>query len=232
MHDGHRSKVKNRYLAEGLDNFAHHNMLELLLFYAIPRRDVNELAHLLIDTFGSISSVFDAPYEELAKIPGIGDNAAILLKLIPDFSRQYNQDKSITGDLLNTKEKAAEYLRARFIGRTNEIVVMTCLNNKCKALTTSIVFEGSVNAANVSIRKMVELALKVNATAVYIAHNHPQGFALPSQDDIATTRKLFNAFSLIGIELIDHFIFAQDNDYVSLSDSCQFTGIFSNNSSR
>ena len=72
MHEGHRSKLKERYLLEGLDNFAQHNMLELLLFYAIPRRDVNELAHLLINTFGSISNVFDAPYEELAKVPGIG----------------------------------------------------------------------------------------------------------------------------------------------------------------
>lgn len=217
VHDGHRQRLLRRFLEEGLDSFEPHNKLELLLFYAIPRRDTNEIAHRLLNTFGSFSGVLDAPVEDLEKVEGIGPSAAAFLKLLGQTAQAYfiDQQEDIC---LDTTQKAGRYLLPRFLGRTHEVVFLTCLDQKCRVLNTALLHEGSVHAAEVNVRKIISTALKFNATGVILAHNHPGGIALPSPEDLATTKRIDQALQLVGVNLMDHIIVA-DRDFVSLADS-------------
>jgi DNA repair protein RadC len=217
VHDGHRQRLLQRFLEEGLENFASHNKLELLLFYAIPRRDTNEIAHRLLNTFGSFSAVLDAPIEDLERVEGIGHASAAYLKLMGEIARAYYVDRQ-TDIILDSTQKAGAYLMPRFLGRTQEVVYQVCLDQKCRVLNIALMHEGSVHSTEVNLRKIVGNALKYNATGVILAHNHPGGVALPSPEDLATTRQLKDTLRPMGINLIDHIIVA-DRDFVSLADS-------------
>jgi DNA repair protein RadC len=217
LHDGHRQRLIQRFLEEDLDNFEPHNVLELLLFYAIPRKDTNELAHVLMDTFGSLKGVFDAPYEELIKVTGIGPNTAALLNLVPSLTRTYysSDARSI---ILDTSEKSGEYFLPYYIGQTEEVVRLACLDAGGKVISNQILHRGSANAAEVNIRKIVNIALRNNAMGVILAHNHPGGLPLPSEEDVATTKSIREALMPMGILLMDHIIVA-GQDYVSMARS-------------
>ena len=217
LHDGHRQRLIQRFLEEDLDNFEPHNVLELLLFYAIPRKDTNELAHVLMDTFGSLKGVFDAPYEELIKVAGIGPNTAALLKLVPSLTRTYysSDARSI---ILDTSEKSGEYFLPYYIGQTEEVVRLACLDAGGKVISNQILHRGSANAAEVNMRKIVNIALRNNAMGVILAHNHPGGLPLPSEEDVATTKSIREALMPMGILLMDHIIVA-GQDYVSMARS-------------
>jgi DNA repair protein RadC len=218
IHEGHRQHMKERFLREGLDNFTEVQVLELLLFYVIPRKDTNPIAHRLIDRFGSLSQVLEAPVEELEKVDGIGPNAAMLLSLITAVARVYMVNRTEKQKILNSIEECGRYLKSFFIGRRVEMVYLLCLDAKCKVLSCREVGEGSVNSANVPIRRIVELALSQNASSVVLAHNHPSGVAIPSAEDVSTTRRVAAALSTVDIPLVDHIIVA-DDDFVSLVQS-------------
>lgn len=205
-------RLRDRFRKEGcdLDHFEPHNTLELLLFYCAPQKDTNELAHLLIDEFGSISGVFDAPYEELIKVNGVGEYTATFLKMIPALFRIYEQDRVKDEVVLDSAEKAGRYFVPKFIGRTEELVFAACLDSECKVKCCEVVNHGTVSAATVNVRKIAEYAMKYNATNVIIAHNHPYGLAVASPEDIMTTDAIYYALQLIGIDLTDHIIVAKD----------------------
>ena len=217
LHDGHRQRLIQRFLEEDLDNFEPHNVLEMLLFYAIPRKDTNELAHVLIDTFGSLKGVFDAPYEELIKVAGIGPNTAALLKLVPSLTRTYYSSDA-RSVILDTSEKSGEYFLPYYIGQTEEVVRLACLDAGGKVISNQILHRGSANAAEVNMRKIVNIALRNNAMGVILAHNHPGGLPLPSEEDVATTKSIREALMPMGILLMDHIIVA-GQDYVSMARS-------------
>ena len=217
LHTDHRRRVKNRFRNEGLDHFEELHALELLLFYAIPQGDVNPLAHRLLNHFGNLRHVLEAPAEQLMSVKGVGEHTAILLSLVKGLSVKY----MTCGDSeapLNTMEDCGKYLVNRFIGRRDEAVMLLCLDAKRSPLCCRIVSQGSVNAAEISTRKVVEAALSANATSVILAHNHPSGIAVPSMPDIVTTRRMGAALCAVDIVLEDHFVVA-DQDYVSLRDS-------------
>lgn len=218
VHNNHRQRVKARYLSEGLDGFEEIHVLELLLFYAIPRKDTNELAHDLLERFGSLSAVLEAPVDELEKTPGLGEHAAILLSLVTELSRYYLVSKNTQLKILRTTRQCGEFLIPFFMGRRDETVFLLCLDGKCKVLCCKEVGSGSVNSANISIRRIMEVALGANATTVVLAHNHPSGIAIPSQEDVMTTRKVAAALDSVDIVLADHVIVA-DDDFVSLAES-------------
>ena len=226
-HDGHRQRLRERFMAEGLDNFTQEQVLELLLFYGIPRIDTNEIAHDLVSHFGSLSQALDAPVKELMKVPGIGESAAVLLHLISETSRYYQINRMMHEKVLNTMEKCAQYLIPHFVGRRNETVFLLCLDAKCKLLCCREISEGTVNAAGVSVRKVVEAALAVNATSVIMAHNHPSGVAVPSAEDVLTTQRIAEALRTVDIILADHII-VSDDDYVSIRQSKLYspTGVY------
>jgi len=218
VHDGHRKRLRQRFLAEGLDNFTDVQVLELLLFYCIARQDTNPLAHRLLDHFGSLSQVMDAPVEELCKVEGVGENTAIYLRLVAQVSRCYLKDRVAKTKILPTVEHCAKYLQPYFIGRNVETAYLLCLDAKCKLLCCRKISEGSVNSTELSIRKVVETALSANASSVLLAHNHPGGIAIPSYADIHTTMNVATALRAVDVQLIDHLVFC-DDDYVSLKQS-------------
>lgn len=217
-HKEHRQRVKKRFLGEGLDHFSELHALELLLFYGKPREDTNELAHALLDHFGNLHQVLTAPPEQLMQVKGVGEHVAILLSLVKGISQKYLIGQEEPGVPLNTMEACGKYLMDRFVGRRDETVMLLCLDAKRLPLCCRIVSQGSVNAAEVSVRKVVEAALAVNATTVVLAHNHPSGIAVPSMEDIITTRRMGAALDAVGVILEDHIVVA-GREYVSLRDS-------------
>ena len=217
-HDGHRQRLKQQFLREGLDNFTDIQALELILFHCIPRRDTNPIAHALIDHFGRLSQVLEAPVEQLQKVEGVGPATAAFLHLILESGRFYQVSRSRQAKVLPSLEKCGEYLVSFFYGRREENVYLLCLDAKCMVLCCKKVGEGSVNSAGVSLRKIVEIALGANASAVVLAHNHPSGLAIPSDEDVQTTLKVAAALRAVEIQLADHIVVA-DNDYVSLVQS-------------
>lgn len=218
LHKGHRERLKARFLREGLDNFEEHQVLELLLFYAIPQRDTNPIAHKLIDRFGSLSRVLEATPEELAEVDFIKENALTLIRLVMELGRYYQVNCAMREEILTTIDDCGKYLTSFFYGRQEEAVYLMCLDAKCKVLCCRKVGEGGVNSAGVPIRKIVETALNANATTAILAHNHPSGLAIPSREDIQTTRRVAMALDTVDVELTDHIIVA-DNDWVSLAQS-------------
>jgi DNA repair protein RadC len=228
IHSGHRERLKNRFLAEGFDNFEPHAILEMILFYSVPRRDTNPIAHRLLDYFGgSLNSVFDAPIEELIKVDGIGINTATLIKMFPEVCRRYLLEMRETGKIIKSSEDAAKCFIPMFIGKTNELVVVMCIDAKGKLLFCNRIFEGTVNSASVGVRRFVEIAVRYNATDMIMAHNHPNGFAIPSEQDIAVTQKVADALKTVNINLLDHII-VSDSDWVSLAATPTVSSIFPN----
>lgn len=218
IHTGHRERLKNRFLNEGLDDFEKHNILELLLFYAIPRVDTNEIAHDLIREFGSLSEVFNANYDDLVKVNRITANAATLIKLIPSLARAYLTDKPPAGEVFDSSAKTGEFFVKKFVGETAEVVYLLCLDSSLNYISCDKITKGTVSRANLSIRTIVENVVKHNASSVVIAHNHPRGYAIPSPEDIRATKAIYDALDFLEIRLLDHIIVAQ-NDYMSIDES-------------
>lgn len=218
VHGGHRQRLKDQFLEYGMDPIHDVNVLELVLFYAIQRQDTNPIAHRLLDTFGSLSAVFEASTAELMERGGLSKNAATLIKLIPAVARRQQISRISANQILDTTQKCGDYLVPYFFGTVQEEVYMLGLDAKCKVLGCMKISSGSINCANLSIRKVVESALGMKASSVVLAHNHTSGIAVPSQEDIRTTRSVAHALDLVGIYLADHIVVA-DDDYVSLAES-------------
>lgn len=222
IHTGHRQRLKQRFLTEGLDNFDDVNVLELLLFYALPQADTNPLAHRLLQQFGSLAGVLEAAPDALMKVPGMGANSATLLALTTAMSRRYMVSRQESRPILASVSQCGDYLVPRFFGLRVEAVCLLCLDAKCQVISCQMMGEGSVNSAGVPIRRIVECALAANATSVVLAHNHTSGIALPSKEDVDATLRLSAALEGVDITLADHIVVA-DDDFVSLVDSHLFT---------
>ncbi len=210
--------MRERFLRYGLDNFNDHNVLELLLFYAVPRQDTNELAHALLDAFGTLDGVFDASVDALKSVDGIGDTAAALIHLVPEAARRYFISKTLPGDILADSEAAGKYLLPRFLTCRNETMYLVCMDAKLKVLDCREVSQGSTTSVSVNLRRIVQIALGQNASVVMLAHNHTSGIALPSQEDVAVTLKIRDLLEQVGVDLADHIVVAGD-DFVSMADS-------------
>lgn len=226
-HAGHRERLKTRFLKEGLASMEPHVRFELLLGYATPRRDVNEEAHRLLDTFGNLQNVFDAPVEELAKVPGISHHTATLIKLIPAFCQLYYEAKveDAPGEGDNLTHHLAQRLIAKTIAEVNEVAYAICLDNRLRILCFEKLGEGTASSVSILTRKIVELAIRTNATGVILAHNHPTGLPLPSPKDKNTTWQIYNALGSVSIKLLDHIILARD-DYLSMASAGMLSPAF------
>ncbi|GAE89976.1 RadC family protein [Acetivibrio straminisolvens] len=223
VHEGHRKRLKERFLKEGLDSFEQHQVLELLLFFSIPRRDTNELAHTLLNRYGSLSGVLEADPKDLAATPGIGENSAILLSLIPHLSRRYLNDKWRDKPELNSSTKAGQYAISLFWGRNYEVFYVICLDAQNRVNYAQLVHEGTINEAPVYPRIIVETALRHKANSVILAHNHPGGTLNPSKADIEATNRIRTALEAISIKVIDHIIVC-GGKYVSFAERGLLSG--------
>ncbi len=207
VHSGHRARLRNRFVREGLERFEDHQVLELLLFQAIPRQDTNEIAHLLLKRFGALSAVFEADPRDLATVPGVGEAAAAFLSLIPPLTRRYLHDRTTRGKpSLNDPLKASRHIIPLLAGRTEEAFYVLCLDNRCRLLFPALISRGTVNEALVHPRHVVEVALRHKSSNVILAHNHPSGTFRASPHDINLTLILQRALIPIGIRLVDHVI--------------------------
>lgn len=216
-HSGHRSRMRERFLHTHFDGFEEHQILEMILYYVYPRTDTNPLAHRLLDTFGSISAIFDAPVNSLIEA-GLTKNAATFLVMIPDISRIYLNDRNNNKSKIVDFSALGDYFVTKFIGRDEEVMILLLADAKGKEIYSGVVSKGSIHASEAPIRKIVDLAMRYNAATAVIAHNHPSGVALPSKADIDATSAIAKALNLIGVMLVDHII-VSDDDFVSLRDT-------------
>lgn len=216
-HSGHRERLKRRCLEEGLDGFDEHQVLELTLFYALPYRDTNELAHRLLDSFGSFGGVLDAEYHDLLRVEGVGANTALLLTMLPELFRRYQLDKLQERPLLSSKKAAGDFVTSLFIGSKRESFYVISLDAKRQVIRAAMIGEGTVGCVSVYPRLAVETALRYGAHSVLLAHNHPAGTPQPSADDLNLTDSLVNAMHSIGIPVLDHLIVCGSR-FVSFAD--------------
>lgn len=209
IHSGHRQRVRNEFSENGAINFSDIRALELLLFYSIPRGDTNPLAHTLLNRFGSLHNIFSASYQELLNVPGVGQQTAVLLKLVPDIYLKAEIEKSRREKKsLSCTNSAAEYLKSYFQNTREEQFAVLSLNPKKELIRCDIIAKGIVNRVNIDIRKIVETALTNKATSIIISHNHPDGNPVPSKEDIALTDRIADALATVGIPLNDHLIYS------------------------
>lgn len=226
IHGGHRERLKNRFIKHGLSSFDAHQVLELLLFYAIPRKDTNPLAHELLNTFGSLPAVLDASAKDLCKVKGISEHSATLIKLCGELLKRYEQEMQSDIKEFACLDEIGAYLQPYFRGEQREMVVLMCLNNRMELLGTSVLGTGGLVSAEAKLREIIEQVIRLQATRVVLAHNHPAGFATPSGADLSTTRRIIESLKVMEVEVLDHMIFAKD-DYVSLRQTPQYAPLFS-----
>lgn len=208
IHAGHRERIRERLRSAGLGAFSEHEVLELLLTYAIPRQDVNPLAHALIDTFGSLSAVLDADESELLRVKGMGKSASLLLTMMPQLMRYYQMNAMGERPMITKLADARKYLSPLFIGTSEEQIYMLCLDQAGHVLHRTLLHTGTVDQVTLHPRTVVETAIRHHAYSVILAHNHPSGVPEPSQADIDVTKRIAGALMMIGIRLVDHLIFA------------------------
>lgn len=210
-HGGHRQRMRRRVRAAGLDSLADHEVLEVLLYFALPRGDTNSLAHRLLRRFGSLSGVLEAAPEDLQKVEGIGENAAFVLSIVPELAARYLQDKNRRRPIFGSTEAFARYVQALFASESREAAYMLCLNGNLQLINTVRLNEGSVGSVEVPVATVVERALQAKARGVVLAHNHPSGRTKISCEDFELTKRCMKALDCVDIKLLDHFVVCGDS---------------------
>ncbi len=225
MHEGHRQRLRDMYLQNGLHAMPPHMVLELLLCYAIHRKDTNPIAHRLIDTFGSLNAVFDAPVEELIKVEGVGEYAASLIKLIPQLHAKLIEENNDKAICYSDKEKFMEYAASCFTGEKNEVFLIFSMNNNGSVLKCNKISTGTKHSVHYDNRTILETVFRDGATTVVLAHNHPAGVAAPSKEDVNYTIELIDLFKSVDIRVLDHII-VSSRDVFSMASSPKFNLYF------
>ena len=214
-HTGHRQRMQECFLRNGIDGFSDVEVLEYLLTFALPRVDTNPLAHRLLDEFGSLYRVFEAPVLQLRRVDGVGLRTASLIRFVAELWNRSEQSR-FRGELyFHTTKSVGAFLVARMAAYREERAFLMCLDSKCKLLDFRELARGAVNQINLPLRKVVEAALAANATSVILAHNHPNGTTIPSVEDVAYTRELMNTLRIVDVILVDHFI-VTERSYLSM----------------
>ena len=207
LHAGHRGRMRNKFLQQDLEAFEMHEILELLLFYALPQKNTNELGHVLMNHFGSISAVFDASIEELCSVPGVKENTAVLLKLIPDLAREYIQGKNASNfETLESMEEMIEYAKKQFAGIKEQRVYGVMLDNGLHVVGECLLAKGDFDSVDLSTEMVINELLCHKSKNLILTHNHPEGMAIPSPKDVAETKRLEEILQALDIRLIEHVI--------------------------
>ncbi len=213
---GHRNRLRKRYIQNGINSLEEHEIIELLLFYCIPRKDTKDKAKELIETLGGFSNVFDANPEDLINLGKVSYNTSVLIKLINDITKKYEEDKFGDKYKVTSSASANAYIRSIIKFEKVEKVVVVCLNRESVVLGHEIISKGSIDEVIVYTRHIIEVALRYNAVSIILAHNHPSGNPLPSREDEILTNRVYKALAYAGIKLVDHIIIGgREEEYYS-----------------
>lgn len=224
-HRGHRNRLRNRAATEGIAHFEPHNLLELLMFYTIPRADTNDTAHRLLDTFGSFSAVLDASCTDLMRVHGVGAETAHFLHMLPDVFRVYLKDRTDSPRKMEKVEEVTQVLLPFFVGQKREVLYMVCLQAGNAIGRCIEIAEGTTTQVAMQARRIVSEAILSECVGVVLAHNHPGGKAKASNADYAATAHIANALNAVDIPLVEHFVFA-DGRFAALSEDSRFLPFF------
>lgn len=228
IHKDHRKKVRSRFYESGLQGMASHNILELLLFFGIPYKDTNPMAHELISRFGSLSAVFEAKRSDLMQVKGMTENAACLISLILPLYRKYYEDLLSRKNEFENIEELVDFLRTLYLdNNSNERVFLLCFDANKHLITYKMLGEGDINSSDIDLRKLASVVLETSCQSVIISHNHPHGVVAPSSGDIAVTKEFVRLLEILKVQVEDHII-VSDSDYFSMAKSPRFFHLLRN----
>lgn len=212
--EGHRKRLKERFRLHGLPSLHDYEALELLLFYAVPRKDVKPLAKKLMTAFGGLKGALDASLEDLNKVPGMGENSSLLIRLVKEFGSAYLKERALERDQISCTEDLVKYCMAAMGGLKDERFTVIYLDTRNRIIQVETIQDGTVNQAVVYPRKILEKALHFKASAMILVHNHPSGNTTPSEADIRLTRAVQETAKILDIQVHDHLIIG-GNRYLS-----------------
>lgn len=223
----HRQRVREAYLKNSFDSMSDSNVLELLLFYAIPRKDVKEISYALINRFGSLEGVFEADIKELMKVEGVGENTAILINLFHNIGRRIGKNKNAKLRKLDDSKKSMEFARNELMGLSMEKVIVITLDNNLNVISVNDVSQGSANTATVEPYKIMECIVKDSASNIVLAHNHPSGDNRPSLQDRSFTLEVVGLCRKIKVKVNDHIIVGENGAF-SMANDIEYAPYFDN----
>lgn len=206
----HRKRLRERFRKSGAEGMHDYELLELLLTFSIPRRDVKPVAKKLISEFGGLSGVLDADQKKLEELQGVGSMSAALIRLVKELYNTYLAENMKRGDVLSSPETVLKFVRVRLSGMTNEAFMVIYMNVKNEVIDYSILHEGTVDNVAVYPRRIIETALSRHASGVILVHNHPSGNPAPSREDKSLTRDIADAAGTLDIRVLDHIIVGKD----------------------
>ena len=223
--EGHRQRMRETFLASGGEGMHDHNLLELLLTYAIPRRDVKDLAYTLLNEFGTLENVFAAKEKQLCAVNGVGQNTAVLITLVKDLQIRCAKSKNKNIKSLSSSDLAAEYFENLLADQSKEKFLLVSLDNSNRLIACHTIAEGDINHIDINPRDIMETVLLDNASRVLIAHNHPAGGAEPSANDVDLTLNVRNILSSVNVKLTDHIIVGE-RETLSMRSTQRFSRYF------
>lgn len=217
VHEGHRKRMRARFYENGFSGFSDHEVLEFLLYHSIKIQDTNEIAHKMINRFGSLYNLFEADTKEIMKICKCKEATALLISMVPHLARRYEKCRWEPRELIDSSTKAASFAKHLFIGETVECFYMICLDNQSRLIGTELLGKGTTTEAHFYKKDIITSALKRQAVSVIITHNHPSGYLNPSAEDEISTREIISALRTIDVTVVDHIICAGDK-YLSFTE--------------
>ena len=225
IHENHRQRMRDAFFSNGFDGMDDHEILEMLLYFTLPRRNTNEIAHSLINHFGSFSEVLEADRSELLQHQYITDNSVFLLKMILPVYKRYRESVAERNRKFESTEEVAEYLMSKYVDTDNECVYAMFFDTDLNMIKCKKINEGDISSSMFDFRKLLSLVLETKATSVIISHNHPHGITLPSREDVIVTENAFHLLNTLKVKLLDHII-VSETAYTSMIKLPKFAHIF------
>ena len=216
LHSGHRQRMRERVMRDGTENLADHELLEMLLYYVIPRGNTNEQAHELLHTYQSLQDLVDGDPDMLRHVQGLGESSVVFFALLREMIRRYHRKENRRRPVLRTQEDCGTYFMDLFAQERVECLYMVCLDAQRRVTATVALARGNAESSTVQMSDLAEAAVRFRARRILLAHNHPGGTITPSMEDLETTHQIVEALRPLGIQVLDHYIVA-GNRYLSLS---------------